>query len=121
MNRIPAQPFNIYVDVDDTLIRSFSSKRIPILRTINHVKELKAQGATLYCWSSGGADYAKKTAEELGIVEVFTAFLPKPHMLLDDRDINNWTQLIQVHPNSCNSQAIETYKHEVFKNQKRNL
>ncbi|MEM9543251.1 MAG: hypothetical protein AAGA60_27650 [Cyanobacteria bacterium P01_E01_bin.42] len=55
-------------------------------------KNLKAQGATLYCWSSGGADYAKEIAEKLGIVDIFTAFLPKPHMLLDNRNINNWNQ-----------------------------
>ncbi|WP_318728605.1 DUF705 domain-containing protein [Roseofilum sp. Guam] len=104
------QSFYIYVDVDDTLIRSFGSKRIPIPRIIRHVQELKSQGAILYCWSSGGGDYARRTAEELGIAEIFTAFLPKPHMLLDDQDINNWTQFIQVHPNSCNSKTLETYQ-----------
>jgi hypothetical protein len=32
------QEFNIYVDIDDTLIRSYGSKRIPITATVEHVK-----------------------------------------------------------------------------------
>ncbi|WP_292770475.1 hypothetical protein [Nostoc sp. NOS(2021)] len=75
------QEFYIYVDIDDTLVRSYGAKRIPITATIEHVKELKKQGAKLYCWSSGGSEYAKNTARELGILEIFEAFLPKPQML----------------------------------------
>ena len=56
------QQFNIYVDVDDTLVRTFSGKRIRISATIKYIKELKEQGAVLYCWSSGGADYAQMVA-----------------------------------------------------------
>lgn len=34
--------------------------------------------------SSGGSAYAQRSAEELGIVDCFTAFLPKPQLLIDD-------------------------------------
>jgi predicted HAD superfamily phosphohydrolase YqeG len=111
------QPFNIYVDVDDTLVRSYSSKRIPILATINHVKELKKQGATLYCWSSGGAEYAQQTAEELGIADLFIAFLPKPQMLLDDQNVIDWRNLIQVHPMSCDSNSLDDYQQQLHNKQ----
>jgi hypothetical protein len=104
------QQFNIYVDVDDTLVRSYGTKRIPISATISHIKELKQQGATLYCWSSGGAEYAKITAEELGILDIFAAFLPKPQMLLDDSGVNNWRGLIQIHPMSCHSKNLDDYR-----------
>ena len=57
----------IYVDVDDTFVRSAGSKRIPIPSVIRHVIELHGHGALLYCWSSGGADYARLSAEEFGI------------------------------------------------------
>jgi hypothetical protein len=30
-----------YVDVDDTLVRSFGSKRIPMTEMVRHVRELK--------------------------------------------------------------------------------
>ena len=33
--------------------------------------------------SSGGADYAKASAQELGILDCFAAFLPKPTLIID--------------------------------------
>jgi hypothetical protein len=107
------QQFNIYVDVDDTLVRSYGSTRIPIIAAIEHVKGLKAQGATLYCWSSGGAEYAKNSAKELGILDIFEAFLPKPQMLLDDQEINDWRGLIEVHPISCQSKNLDDYRNQL--------
>jgi hypothetical protein len=107
------QDFYIYVDVDDTLIRSYGNKRIPITATIKHIKELKVQGAKLYCWSSGGAEYAKNSAEELGILDIFEAFLPKPQMLLDDQEINDWRALIQVHPISSQSKSLDDYRKQL--------
>ena len=45
----------IYVDIDDTLIRSFGSKRIPMTEMVALIPKLKERGATLFCWSSGGS------------------------------------------------------------------
>src|SRR5205814_1736759 len=64
-------PIYVYVDVDDTIVRTASSKRIPMPAAIQHVRMLKEQGAILYCWSSGGADYARRSAEEFGIADWF--------------------------------------------------
>ena len=72
------KPFYVYVDVDDTFVRSFSSKRIVIPYVVEHIRKLKTQGATIFCWSSGGSDYARSSAEEFGIADCFEAFLPKP-------------------------------------------
>lgn len=76
---------NIFVDVDDTLIRSEGKKRIPILENITKIIDLKAAGHRLFCWSSGGADYAQAVTEELGIARIFEVFLPKPHLIIDDQ------------------------------------
>jgi len=105
--------FNIFVDVDDTFVRSYGTKRIPITATINHLKNLKKEGAILFCWSSGGADYAQQSAEEFGIANLFTAFLPKPQILIDDQSIQNWTKLLQVHPLSCSNKTLENYQSEL--------
>jgi hypothetical protein len=48
----------VYVDVDDTLVRQTGSKRIPMVAVVEHVRQLHRAGATLFCWSAGGADYA---------------------------------------------------------------
>lgn len=101
----------IYVDVDDTLIRSAGSKRIPIPSVIRHVTELHEQGALLYCWSSGGADYARQSAEEVGIAHCFAGFLPKPHILIDDQSVMEWPQFLHVHPGSC--RTLDEYRSDL--------
>lgn len=103
-------PIHIYVDVDDTFVRSASSKRIPIPEAIQHVRDLKEQGAILYCWSSGGSEYAQRSAEEFGIADCFEAFLPKPNVLLDDMPMNTWPRFMTVHPSSCGSNTLEDYR-----------
>ncbi len=94
-------PLVIYVDVDDTFVRSYSTKRIPIPAVLGHIRSLHEQGAILYCWSSGGAQYAEESAKEFGLADCFAAFLPKPDVLLDDQNIADWRRLRQVHPNEC--------------------
>ena len=96
------------MDVDDTLVRSYGTKRIPMPDVIRHVRNLHQQGDTLYCWSSGGADYARASAEEFGIADCFQAFLPKPDVLLDDQNVSDWRHLRQVHPNQCATLIVET-------------
>ncbi len=80
----------IFVDVDDTLMRSVGPKRIPMPSTIKQVKELHAAGHTLFLWSSGGADYAQESAKELGIEPLFQAFLPRPDIYIDDQSVADW-------------------------------
>jgi predicted ABC-type ATPase len=69
---------SVFVDVDDTLVRSAGSKRIPIAAVVDRVRALKQAGATLYCWSRGGAEYARASALEVGLEDCFVSFLPKP-------------------------------------------
>lgn len=100
----------VYVDVDDTLVRSVGTKRIPVPDVIRHVRELKTMGAELYCWSSGGAEYTRQSAEEWGIAECFTAFLPKPNVLLDDQEIGTWRRFLVLHPATCGGVTRDEYE-----------
>ena len=95
----------IYVDVDDTFVRSYGTKRIPMPAVIKTIRQIFEQGAALYCWSSGGAEYARTSAEESGIADCFEAFLPKPDVLLDDQAVADWRRLRQVHPNEAEELA----------------
>jgi cation transport ATPase len=90
----------IFVDVDDTIVRSFGSKRIPIPTVIAAIRQLHERGETLYCWSRGGAKYAEASAIEFGIADCFAGFLPKPDVLIDDQALSDWQHLHQVHPTS---------------------
>ena len=109
-----SRPLYIYVDVDETLIRNFGTKRIPMPNVIEHVKQLHEQGAILYCWSSGGADYARESAEELNIQYCFEAFLPKPQLLIDDMKLADWRVLEEIHPNSCEGKSLDDYRELLF-------
>lgn len=88
----------VFVDVDDTLVRSAGTKRIRMPATLQRVRELHAEGATLYLWSSGGADYARTSAEELGIAELFVGFLPKPNLMIDDQPVSEWRTCTHEYP-----------------------
>jgi hypothetical protein len=105
MNR----PVVIYVDVDDTLIRSVGTKRIPIPNVVRHVRRLKEDGAVLVCWSTGGGEYARQCAEELDISDCFSAFLPKPNILIDDQPMRDWKRLIHVSPLQVHNQDLTEY------------
>ncbi|MBI1333212.1 MAG: DUF705 domain-containing protein [Armatimonadetes bacterium] len=87
-----------FIDVDDTLVRTAGAKRIPIPRMVARVRELHGKGSTLYLWSSGGADYARESAIELGIEECFVGFLPKPNLLIDNQPISEWKNLDYERP-----------------------
>lgn len=100
----------IFVDVDDTFVRSVGTKRIPIVRVLKHVRNLYQQGALLYCWSSGGADYARQSAEEFGIADCFMAFLPKPNVLVDDQPVAEWRTCLEVHPLTIEDEGVAKYE-----------
>lgn len=98
----------IYVDVDDTLVRHARTAPEPITRVIDQVRRLHARGFSLYCWSTGGAEYAQRIATELGVSECFAAFLPKPTILIDDQEISTWL-LKSFQPHSVDDAALDAY------------
>jgi hypothetical protein len=102
------RPEIVYVDVDDTLVRSAGTKRIPMAPVVDRVRALKREGATLYCWSTGGAEYAREAALELGLEDCFAAYLPKPTVILDDQPPAAWRLCRYVHPFNVASIDTET-------------
>jgi hypothetical protein len=106
-------PLVVYVDVDDTLIRTAGGKRIPVSGVTEHVRALAAAGAELYCWSAGGGPYAQSVAEELGIAGLFAGFLPKPHLRLGDRALSEWQRVVEVHPTECGRWTAVAYQRAV--------
>ncbi|QTD45928.1 hydrolase [Ottowia testudinis] len=95
------KPRTIYIDVDDTLVRSVGAKRVPMPGVVAAVRALHAQGALLYLWSSGGADYARQSAAELALSDCFIAFLPKPDSYIDDQSVDEWRYCRHVLPSNA--------------------
>ena len=91
----------IYVDVDDTLIRTFGTKQIPMTPSIAYVRRMYESGHKLYCWSRGGAEYSREIATKLGIADCFVCFLPKPDILFDDRLDELLSHCEFIHPNNA--------------------
>lgn len=109
MNR----PLIIYVDVDDTLVRSVGTKRIPMPGVVARVKALATEGATLYAWSSGGAEYARQSAQELGIAQCFVSFLPKPQVAIDDQAPSEWRRFLHAYPTDAASKTVADFEEEL--------
>lgn len=82
-------PLVVYVDVDDTLIRTSGSKRIPVSGVIESV------------------------AVGLGIAELFAGILPKPKVSVDDRALAQRNRLIKIHPPKCGRCNAEDYQRAV--------
>lgn len=102
-----SRPLVVFVDIDDTLVRSFGSKRIPMTPIIERIRALHAEGGVLYAWSSGGADYARSTADELGLSDCFVAYLPKPDVFVDDVRVEAWRNTAQLHPNEVAHRSLD--------------
>jgi hypothetical protein len=106
-------PLVVYVDVDDTLVRTVGIKQIPMTEVIDQVRALFAEGTRLYCRSSGGAEYARSVAQKLEIEHCFVDFLPKPHVLLDDQAPGDWRRMVHVHPAQCGQASLVSYRKAV--------
>lgn len=100
-NPIATKESVIFVDVDDTLVRSYGTKQIPIPHVVRYVREMFEGGHVLYCWSRGGANYSRDVAVKLGIADCFVCFLPKPDVVLDDRLANIFEHCEFIHPNNA--------------------
>ena len=91
----------IFVDVDDTLIRTFGSKQIPIPNAIRFVRDMFNAGNKLYCWSRGGAQYSQDVAVKFGIADCFVGFLPKPDIVVDDQVEQFLNHCEFIHPSNA--------------------
>lgn len=69
--RVPvAVHMTIAFDVDGTLIgQTFVDENVPKYKTLDLLRWFLDNGDTVYVWSGGGVDYAKRWAEKLGLDE----------------------------------------------------
>lgn len=72
---------NVFVDVDMTLI---DAKGQVLEGAIESLQKLKDRECHLFLWSTVGIEYARTTAQRLGVVDLFEGFCSKPDIIVDD-------------------------------------
>lgn len=72
----------IFVDIDGTLTDSPEQGGKPIPERIEKLKKLISDGKEVVLWTGGGSAYAKKFAQDHGIVGAVC--ISKPVTLVDD-------------------------------------
>lgn len=72
---------NVFIDVDLTLV---DHQGVLLPNVAEAMQILHDGGCHLFLWSTGGADYCRRTAERAGVEHLFEAFLPKPDIYVDD-------------------------------------
>ncbi len=43
----------------------------------------------------------------------FVGFIPKPQVMIDDQNVSAWRRLLQVHPNRCDKQSVQSYRDQM--------
>jgi hypothetical protein len=76
------------------LVRPF---HIPTTEVVKHGRALDSAGVAVYAWSGGEGESARISARDLGLEVGFQAFLPEPHVMIDDQPPSDWRRLV-VHP-----------------------
>jgi|SRR6185295_4393129 phosphoglycolate phosphatase-like HAD superfamily hydrolase len=72
---------NVFVDVDMTLVDANGRMFPGVPEALSRLRE---KGCHLFLWSTHGADYARTTAQRLGLLENFEGFAAKPDIVIDD-------------------------------------
>ncbi len=72
---------NVFIDVDLTLV---DEKGAIYGDAVDGLDRLRDAGCHLFLWSSVGVDYARSTAERLGLTDYFEGYASKPDIIIDD-------------------------------------
>lgn len=104
----------IYVDVDDTLIRTLGTKRVPIPTAISHVRALHTQGAVLYL-SAVAVNNMLGECARYGYRGMLRRILAKTsNSKFDDQQVSEWRYCRTVHPSNCGETSMEDYVTQLY-------
>ena len=97
----------IYVDVDDTLVRTDGSKRIPVPAVIDHVRKLADKDDELYLWSEVAlrTPVLRRTNSEAQVASE-RSFRSQ----MSSKVLNEWRRLLGMHPSNCQRTTLTEYK-----------
>ena len=89
----------VYVDVDDTLVRSAGNRASPDDNRHSRGQTFEGRRELLcICGVPAAQDYARKSAVELEIADCFAGYLPKPNVIIDDQPVEQWRGTRHIYP-----------------------
>lgn len=105
----------LFVDVDETLVFvsypekydshaidfssfGFQKRILPHWKHVETIKEFRARGIGVMCWSAGGGKWTKAVIEQLGLMG-WVHIIQKPTWIMDDKDPRFWLSPTRFYKN----------------------
>ena len=89
----------IYVDVDNTLVRTVRGTELPIPKVVRHIKKLHHEGALLYCSVTVARTMLAKPHNVWESMRVSLVFSESPKFSSTMNELEEWPCVVDVHPN----------------------
>ena len=75
---------SVFVDVESSFHEDVRG------RVLEYLRGLDLEAWELFAWSDGGSEAARVHVVEAGVEDLFSGFLPKPNVLLDEHGVDEW-------------------------------
>ena len=75
---------SVFVDVESSFREDVRG------RVLGYLRGLDLEVWELFAWSDGGSEAARVHVVEAGVEDLFSGFLPKPNVLLDEHGVDEW-------------------------------
>lgn len=98
----------VFVDVESAF---YEGVRGPV---IVHLRGLDLERCELFAWSGKGSEDARVRAVEAGVDSLFSGFLTKPHVILDEHEPRRWPGLTVQHPARVEDTSEADYRAAAF-------
>ncbi len=98
----------VFVDVESAF---YEGVRGPV---IVHLRGLDLKRCELFAWSGKGSEDARVRAVEAGVESLFSGFLTKPHVILDEHEPRRWPGLTVQHPARVEDTTEADYRAAAF-------
>lgn len=79
-----------------------------------HLRGLDLERCEFFAWSGKGSEDARVRAVEAGVENLFSGFLTKPHVILDEHEPGRWPGLTVQHPARVEETTEADYRAAAF-------
>jgi hypothetical protein len=77
-------------------------------RVLEYLRSLDPEAWELFAWSERGSEAARVYAVEAGVEDLFSGFLPKPNVFLDEHGVDEWPDVSVQSPELLGAYTTES-------------